>query len=196
LAALYIQSDDRTNAIAQLRELIRDNPTRYPRAWFVLGELASEGTNLNEAAEDFANALHWDPSIEQAYYDLTLVQLDLHHSIEAFNILQEARTRFPRTFLCEFYSGIAYSHVTNFPEAILHFKEAEVIALATDPKRLDHRFYFQYGAACERGHDLKKAEECLQKGFQRGAQLSGLHAGRPGRAIAARARLDRKGGQP
>jgi len=163
LAGLYVQADDRTNAIKQLQALIRDNPTRYPRAWFVMGELAYQGNNLPEAADDFANALHWDPTIEQAYYDLTLVQLDLHRTAEAFDTLQQARARFAKTFTCEFYTGVAYAHVTNYDEAIRHFKEAEVIGLATDPSRLDQRFYFQFGAACERNHAVKEAEEYLQK---------------------------------
>jgi tetratricopeptide (TPR) repeat protein len=163
LAGLYIQSDDRTNAIKQLQALIRDNPTHYPRAWFVLGELAYEGNNFTEAADDFEKALHWDPSIEQAYYDLALVQLDLHHSREAFDTLEQARSRFPKTFACEFYTGIIQAHVKNYTEAIRHFKEAEIIGLASDPARLDQRFYFQFGAACERDHSYKQAEEYLQK---------------------------------
>jgi tetratricopeptide (TPR) repeat protein len=163
LAGLYIQSDDRTNAMRQLQALIRDNPTHYPRAWFVLGELAYEGGSLVEAADDFNNALHGDPSIEQAYYDLALVQLDLHLSREAFDTLEDARNRFPKTFACEFYTGVVQAHVKNYPEAIRHFKEAEVIGLATDPARLDQRFYFQFGAACERGGAFKQAEEYLQK---------------------------------
>jgi tetratricopeptide (TPR) repeat protein len=163
LASLYVQSEDRTNASQQLKALIHDNPTRYPRAWFVLGELAYEGNNLGEAAEDFEKALQYDPDIEQAYYDLTLVQLDLHRSAEAFDTLEQARNRFAKTFACEYYSGVVYSHVTNYDEAIRHFKEAEVIGLATDPARLDQRFYFQFGAACERGHAYKQAEEYLQK---------------------------------
>ncbi len=163
LAGLYVQSDDRTNAIKQLQALIRDNPTHYPRAWFVLGELACENTNLTEAADDFANALHGDPTIEQAYYDLALVQLDLHRSREAFDTLEQARRRFPKTFACEFYTGMVYAHVKDYAQAIRHFKEAEVIGLATDPSRLDERFYFQFGAACERDHAYKQAEEYLQK---------------------------------
>jgi tetratricopeptide (TPR) repeat protein len=163
LAGLYVQSDDRTNATKELQALIRDNPTHYPRAWFVLGELAAESTNLAVAADDFANALHGDPTIEQAYYDLALVQLDLHRSKEAFDTLEQARHRFPKTFACEFYTGVVYAHVTNYSEAIRHFKEAEVIGLATDPARLDQRFYFQFGAACERDHAYTKAEEYLQK---------------------------------
>jgi tetratricopeptide (TPR) repeat protein len=163
LAGLYVQSDDRTNATKELKALIRDNPTQYPRAWFVLGELAAESTNLADAAEDFANALHGDPTIEQAYYDLALVQLDLKQTQDAFDTLEKAQARFPKTFACEFYTGIVYGHVKKYSEAISHFKEAEIIGLATDPARLDQRFYFQFGAVCERDHSYAKAEEYLQK---------------------------------
>jgi len=163
LADLYVNSNDRTNAMKELRALIRDNPTHYPWAWFALGELACQNASLDEAAEDFANALHWDPAIEQAYYDLALVQLDLHKSREAFGTLDQARARFPKSFSSEFYTGIIHARAKNYPEAIRHFKEAEVIGLATDPSRLDPRFYFEFGAACERGHAWKQAEEYLQK---------------------------------
>jgi tetratricopeptide (TPR) repeat protein len=163
LAELYVQSDDRTNATKALQALIRDNPTSYPRAWFVLGELACETTNLAEAADDFVNALHGDPTIEQAYYDLALVQLDLHRDREAFDTLEQVRSRFAKTFACEFYTGVIYAHIKSFPEAIRHFKEAEVIGLAADPSRLDKRFYFQLGAACERDHAYPQAQEYLQK---------------------------------
>jgi tetratricopeptide (TPR) repeat protein len=163
LAELYVRSDDRTNATKELKALIRDNPAQYPRAWFVLGELACESASLADAADDFANALHGDPTIEQAYYDLALVQLDLHRDREAFDTLEQARHRFPKTFACEFYTGVVYAHVKNYPEAIRHFKEAEVIGLATDPARLDQRFYFQLGAAYERDHAYTRAEEYLQK---------------------------------
>jgi len=163
LAGLYLQTNDRTNAVKELQALIRDNPTHYPRAWFVLGELSYEAGKLEDAADDFDKALHWDPSIEQAYYDLALVQLDLHQSRAAFDILDQARSRFPKTFACEFYTGVIHAHVKNFVEAIRHFKEAEVIGLATDPARLDQRFYFQFGAACERDHQYPQADEYLQK---------------------------------
>ncbi len=163
LAGIYFEVEDKTNAMKQLQAIVRDNPTRYPRAWLFLGELAYEDNKVSEAVDDFENALHWDPSIEQAYYDLALAQLDLHKSTEAFQTLEQARERFPKTFSCEFYSGVVYAHVKNFAEAIRHFKEAEVIGLATDASKLDHRFYFQFGAACERGRQFGPAEEYLQK---------------------------------
>jgi tetratricopeptide (TPR) repeat protein len=165
LVGLYVQAEDRTNAMKQLQAILRDNPTTSPRAWFVLGELACENGSLSDAAADFRNALHWDPTIEQAYYDLALVLLDLHQSKEAFDTLEQARGLFHRSFACEFYAGVADAHINvkNYSDAIRHFKEAEVIALATNPSRLDQRFYFQFGAACERAGQFKQAEEYLQK---------------------------------
>jgi tetratricopeptide (TPR) repeat protein len=163
LAGIYIQSEDKTNAARQLQAIVRDNPTRYPRAWFFLGELAYEDNKPAEAIDDFENALHWDPSIEQAYYDLALAQLDVHHSDEAFKTLELARAQFPKSFGGEFYTGVVYSHIKSFAEAIRHFKEAEIIGLATAPGVLDQRFYFQFGAACERDKQFKPAEEYLQK---------------------------------
>jgi len=163
LAGLYMASDDRANAMKELQALLRDNPTHYPRAWFLMGELACQNASLDEAAEDFANALNGDPAIEQAYYDLAMVQLDLHKSREAFEILEQARARFPKSFAGEFYTGMVHEHVKDYPEAIRHFKEAEVIGLATESSRLDYRFYFQFGAACERAQSYKQAEEYLQK---------------------------------
>jgi tetratricopeptide (TPR) repeat protein len=163
LAGMYVQTADKTNATKQLQAIVRDNPTRYPRAWLFLGELAYEENKATEAVEDFEKALHWDPSLDQAYYDLALALLDLHKSTEAFHMLDLARQRFAKTFSCEFYSGVMYSHVKDFTEAIRHFKEAEVIGLATDPSKLDFRFYFQFGAACERAQQFAPAEEYLQK---------------------------------
>jgi tetratricopeptide (TPR) repeat protein len=163
LAAIYFQAEDKTNAARQLEAIVRDNPTRYPRAWFFLGELAFEDDRLAEAADDYENAIHWDPSLEEAWYKLVLVQIALHQTEDAFKTLEAARVRFPKTFLCEFYTGVAFLRINNYAEAIRHFDTAEVVALATDPSVLDYRFYFQFGEACERNQEYKRADEYLQK---------------------------------
>ena len=98
LAALYFQMDDKTNATKQLQAIVRDNPTRFPRAWFFLGELAFADDKLAEASDDYDNALHWDPSFDEAYYKLALVQIALHRTADAFKTLDEARARFPKTY--------------------------------------------------------------------------------------------------
>jgi len=163
LAGIYFQTEDRTNAARQLEAIVRDNPTRYPRAWFFLGELAFEDDKLPDAEEDYENAAHWDPGMEEAYFKLVLVRLALHRTDDAFKTLAIARARFPKTFLCESYTGTAYLDVKNYSEAVKHFATAEVIGLATDPSLLDYRFYFQIGEACERNQEFKRADEYLQK---------------------------------
>ncbi len=167
LADIYIQSEDKTNATKQLEAIVRNNPTGYPRAWFFLGELAYEDAKPAEAIDDFEHCLRWDPSIQQAYYDLALAEMDLHRSDEAFRVLDRARAQFPKSFAGEFYTGVVYAHIKSYTEAIHHFKEAEVIGLATAPGLLDQRFYFQFGAACERDKQYKAAEEYLQKCIDR-----------------------------
>jgi tetratricopeptide (TPR) repeat protein len=163
LAFIYIEADDKTNATKQLEAIVRDNPTRFPRAWFLLGELAFEDDKLAEAADDYDNALHWDPGIEEAWYKLALVQIALHRSEDAFKTLDAARARFPKSFLSESFTGIAWLHVKNYAEAIHHFNAAEALGLAADPGLLDYRFYFQFGEACERNQEYKRADEYLQK---------------------------------
>jgi tetratricopeptide (TPR) repeat protein len=163
LAGIYFQAEDKTNAMKQLEAIVRDNPTRYPRAWFFLGELAFDDDKLAEAADDYENAIHWDPSLEEAYYKLALAQIELHRTEDGFRILDTARARFPQTFLGETYTGVAYLDVKNYPAAVHHFDAAEVIGLATNPDALDYRFYFQYGEACERNQEYKRADEYLQK---------------------------------
>jgi tetratricopeptide (TPR) repeat protein len=163
LAGIYFQVEDKTNAMRELEAIVRDSPTRYPRAWFFLGELAFDDDKLGEAADDYENALHWDPTLEEAYYKLALVQIELHRTDDAFATIDLARTRFPKTFTGEFYTAIAYLHVKNYTEAIRHFGAAEVIALAGDSGALDYRFYYQFGEACERNQEYKRADEYLQK---------------------------------
>jgi tetratricopeptide (TPR) repeat protein len=163
LAGIYFRLEDKTNATKQLQAIVHDNPTRYPRAWFYLGELAYDSENLEEAADDYENALQWDPSIEDAWFKLVLVKIDLHRGEEALRTLDAARGKFGKTYVCELYTAIAYLHLKNYSEAIHHFNEAEVIALATEPAVLDYRFYFQFGEACERNQEFKQAAEYLQK---------------------------------
>ena len=163
LANIYLQDDDKKHAAEQFEEIVRDNPTRYPQVWFFLGTIAYEEKKFSAAAGDFEKALGIDPDIEQAYYDLAMSQIDLHKTDEALQTLGKARGKFQNSFAAEFFSGMAYSRLKDFSEAVKHFTAAEVIARATQPKQLNHQFYFQLGAASERNHDYKQAEEYFQK---------------------------------
>ena len=87
----------------------------------------------------------------------------MHRTEDAFKTLDAARARFPKTFLCEFYTGVASLHVKNYAEAIRHFNDRRGHRPGHRSRLLDYRFYFQFGEACERNQEYKRADEYLQK---------------------------------
>jgi tetratricopeptide (TPR) repeat protein len=162
LAVLYFNAQDWTNATKQFQSVVRDDPV-HPEAWFYLGVMAQSDRKLPEAAADFENALRWDQKLESAYYRLALVRADLNRGDDAVQILNQARARFPNSFECEFFSGLVYSQLKDYGEAVRHLAAAETMARAGNPSRLDRQFYFQMGAVYERNHQWEQAADYLQK---------------------------------
>ena len=163
LANIYLQSDNRKGAYEQLEGIVRDNPTKYPQAWYELGVLAYEEKNYIDATRNFEKALMLNTNLQRAYYNLALAQIDLGHKTEALQTLSTANAKFKNTFVDEYFTALADVHMKNFKDAVYHFTAAEVIAKVKAPARLDYDFYFQFGAACERNHDLKEAEKHFLK---------------------------------
>jgi tetratricopeptide (TPR) repeat protein len=163
LANIYIQNENRKGAYEQLQGIVRDNPTKYPQAWYELGVLAYEEKNYIDATRNFEKALMLNTNLQRAYYNLALAQIDLGHKKEALETLSTANAKFKNTFIDEYFTGLADVHMKNYKDAVFHFTAAEVIAKVKAPLRLDYDFYFQFGAACERNHDLKEAEKHFLK---------------------------------
>ena len=90
----------------------------------------------------------------------------MNEPAEALKTLDKAKARFKATFTSEFFSGLAYSRMKDFTNAIARFTAAEVIARATDTNRLTHIFYYQLGAALERGQKFEEAETYLRKSLE------------------------------
>ncbi|MEO7298453.1 MAG: tetratricopeptide repeat protein [Verrucomicrobiota bacterium] len=166
LAKLYLRSSDKAKAAEQLEAVVRENPTRYPEAWFYLGSLAHESKNYSKAVENFGRALLLSPELEPAYYELAGAQINADQAGEALKTLEQARAKFSNTFTGEFFTGLAFARMKNFGDAVKHFTTAEVIASATDTNRLNHLFYFQLASAHERNHDYEQAENYLEKCLQ------------------------------
>ncbi|MEO6036435.1 MAG: tetratricopeptide repeat protein, partial [Verrucomicrobiota bacterium] len=166
LTNLYLKNSDKSKATEQLEAVVRDSPTRYPEAWYYLGNFAYEAKNYAKASEYFERALVINPEFEPAYYDLAGMQVSIDQAGEALKTLERARKKFPNSFTVEFFSGLAYARLKNFPEAIKHFTTAEVIGSATEPQRLTHLFYFQVGSTHERNHDYAEAESYFEKCLQ------------------------------
>jgi tetratricopeptide (TPR) repeat protein len=119
--------------------------------------------DFNEAVEDYRNALRIFPAMEMAYYRLALVLADMEQGEAATQVLDLARARFSDSFDAEFFNALVNLQLKDFSEAVRRFSTAEGMARTNNPARLDAPFYFQIGAACERDHQFKRAEDYLQK---------------------------------
>jgi tetratricopeptide (TPR) repeat protein len=165
LADIYLRGSNPKAAREQLEEIVKDDPTN-PLAYYYLGSLAAEEKQSKEAIDYFKKTILLSPGFEQAYYDLVLAQINQNQGTNALRTLDEMRTRFPRNFLQEFWTGMVYNHLKNYKEALGHYISAEIMAQAAEPKRLNALFYFQMGAAYERQGELAEAEKAFQKSLK------------------------------
>ena len=111
----------------------------------------------------FNRALLLDPAFEQAYYDLALALISSNKPQDAMATLDKAHRQFPDNFVSEFFTGLAYSRMKEFTNAVKHFETAEVIARATDTNRLTSSFYFHLGSSYERIQKYDVAETYFKK---------------------------------
>ena len=76
--------------------------------------------------------------------------------------LEKAKSRFKPTFTAEFFSGLAYSRLKDFTNALARYTAAEVIGRATDTNRLTPFLLSVWGGL--RGHEaIRQAEKYLKK---------------------------------
>ena len=165
LADIYLRGKKYQAAAAELKAIVQDDPANS-KAYYLLGSLADDEKKFAEAADYFQKTLLLNDNFQEAYYDLARVQIDLNQSQQALATLETARVKFGRGFDSEVFSALAYEKQKDYTNAVNHFTSAEVIAKATDPKRLNGGFYFDQGAACERAGDFDQAEKCFEKSLE------------------------------
>ncbi len=165
LATIYLRGSDTPHAAEQLQAILRDDPTN-PQVYYYLGRIAYENKKAPEAVEYLRKAILLRPDFREAYFYLAAAQLAADQTSDALATLEKAREKTPGNFDLELWTGLAYAQQKAYREALRHFVEAEVIAKATDPTRLNEEFYFQLGAASERNGDYSQAgryfERCLE----------------------------------
>lgn len=162
LAEIYLRGSDHRRALEQLEALVREDPTNA-QAYFLLGTLAVEAGQPKAAADHFRKTVLLRPDFEPAFYEWASAQLAAGEAAGALATLSQARARFAPNFLLELLTGLAYAQQKAYGQALQHYAAAEVIANATDPKRLNHVFYLQVGAAHERKGDYQTAEKYFEK---------------------------------
>jgi tetratricopeptide (TPR) repeat protein len=172
LVDLYLRTDNRRQATELLQELVREQPGNE-RAAYVLGSLAFQDGRLEEAEDLLSKAVLLGPTIEAAYYELAAVRLTMGRHEEALEVLEKARTTFPKkTFVGEFYSAMAHMRAERYEDATRHFTEAEILAGVSEPERLTHIFYFQFGAASERRGDYEGAARHFRKCLEQSPEFA------------------------
>jgi tetratricopeptide (TPR) repeat protein len=164
LTDLYIRTHDFDKARSQLEATIEADPANA-QAYFILGNLACDARKMADAEGYFKQALILAEEPDW-YYELAEVQIDLDHTKDALGTLARARTKYEASFQGEFLTGLAYSRSHDYTNAVFHFTSAELLARASDPKRLDEYFYFEEGAAYERKSDYDDAEDCFEKALK------------------------------
>ena len=162
LAEIYLRSSDRAKALEHLEQVVGDNPTQ-PQAYYLMGAIALEDNQAEKAVRHFEKCLLLNPALEPAYYDLASALISLNRAQSALETLEKARQIFAHSFYLELLTAVAHSQLKNYAKAVQHFNAAEVIAAATDPKRLNHIFFFQAGATLERAGDFDSAERNFLK---------------------------------
>jgi tetratricopeptide (TPR) repeat protein len=168
LAEFYVRVGDSVHAREHLEAVVHDDPTN-PQAYYWLGSFALDEKKPAEAVEYFRKTILLAPDApqsRQAYYDLAMAQIELKQPEAALATLETARKKFDRNYALEMLTAMAYGAQKKYPEAIEHYIAAEVVAKATDPKRLNSSFYFQLGAAYERKGDYDQAEKYFEKSLE------------------------------
>ncbi len=142
LVRLHLAAGEKEKAARQLNAILDENNAN-PQASFLLGAIAAENKQYDEAAKHFEATIALEENFEPAYYDLAGVRLSQSNPEAALEVLNRARARFQRCFVMEFYSGVAQAAVKQYADAIKSFTDAELLAKTSEPSRLNHLFYAQ-----------------------------------------------------
>ncbi|MGO9609092.1 MAG: tetratricopeptide repeat protein [Verrucomicrobiia bacterium] len=166
LAANYIRADQKDKAVAVLEDIIKRNPLAYA-IYNDLGELYGELNNTEKAISNFQQSLVIKPNQPENYAQIAALQLDSKQVDEALKTLATWKEKFPTDFRVAYFTGLIQTDRKEFPAAVASFADAETLARESPvDSKLSSKFYFAYGAACERAGDVDKAVTLFRKCLQ------------------------------
>lgn len=149
--------------------LLRDNE-RLPDSRYYLdfGDIAQQHQMYDKAIALYEKGLELAPDLLEAYIRLACLHLSTHATDEALNVMDEAVLSHPEDPVAWYYFGLLYNRAQVYPTAISAFERVATLATRF-PKAgllLDSMFYFNYGAACERSGQFKRAVALLQQAMR------------------------------
>ncbi|NNE94096.1 MAG: tetratricopeptide repeat protein [Verrucomicrobiales bacterium] len=182
LYALYRSQGKEEEAIGALKGIVAINP-QDAATHLELGQIHLDRMNkavreagarvpkpdnpdLIEAAESFKKALRTGkPDSRQFLLTGELFRLAESYD-DAISVLDRGAYLYPEdpSFLKE--AAEVYSYADRYDESVKKFAAAEKLATQAAPEMLDEYFYFQFGAATERGGNVEPAADLFRKSIE------------------------------
>jgi tetratricopeptide (TPR) repeat protein len=152
-------------AIAALRQLIKDDPLRY-ESYGALCDLYEKAGDTEAALGVCKQMMLLDQSDFRNYVREAALLMKEKKVDAAIRTLADARSRFPSEAQITYSLGLALSEAKRFQEAMGIFEQAVEEASQGETEMLDAQFYFAYGAAAEQSGQVEKAAELLKKSIE------------------------------
>lgn len=165
LVEIFVMEGDRERAMQQLQAILKADPTNLA-ANMQLGDLAWWEEKYQLAADSYRKVVLLRPDLEPPYYQLAQANLALNQAADALEVLRQARLRFDAGYAAELLAGIACERLKHFDEAVGHFSAAEVLGSASNPSRVNRKFYYQFGVLFENMGDSAQAERQMRKSLE------------------------------
>jgi tetratricopeptide (TPR) repeat protein len=162
LARCYDATGSESDAIATVRQLIKDNPLRY-ESYELLCDLYEKSGDTQAAIGICQQMMLLDEADYRNCVRMAALLMKEKKIDGAIQTLTDARTRFPSQAEITYSLGLALSEAKRFPEAVSIFDQAVEEAADGQTEMLDAQFYFAYGAAAEQAGQVEKADDLLRK---------------------------------
>ena len=152
-------------AVATLKQLIKENPLRY-ESYELLGEINEEKGDFQNALANYQQTLLLDPGQPANYLRVADMDLKTKQFDPAILLLTEARRKFPEFPQITYSLAVAQSQAARYQAAIATFEEALHEAETDQPEMLNGVFYFAYGTTAEQAGMMDRAVEMLRKSIE------------------------------
>jgi tetratricopeptide (TPR) repeat protein len=177
LAAGFVLTNQRANAVEMLEEIIKQHSEKY-QPYDLLAQVlddqarALQRENKGEqakalfakAAANYEQSLLINPAHAITYIRLAELLLGPVKDAErAVKILNEARRRFPAASEMAYYLAIALREAKHPQQAVVTFEEALHETELEGGEIANARFYLDYGAAAEQAGLYDKAADLFKK---------------------------------
>jgi tetratricopeptide (TPR) repeat protein len=163
LAANYIRADQKEKAAAVLEEIIKREPLQFA-IYNYLGEVYEDLGKHEKAISNYEQSLVINPNQPENYSLITDLQLVSKQVDLAQQTLATWKEKFPTDFRVPYFTGLIQTDRKQYTNAVASFADAESLAQESGPDvKLSSKFYFSYGAACERAGDYDRAVSFFKK---------------------------------